>query len=193
MESSPTRKESIKKACSGLFREKGYAGTSMQDIAAVMGMKAASLYNHISSKHEILHELLLEGANLFVSGMNEIKKSSLSPIEKLEKIISQHIQLAIKHTDLMALMAVEWRHLDSSAKEQFLVARNDYEADLMSILEEAQRQGALKVADLDIASFSILTTLQRFYAWYDKHSDHNSLDLEKTMIQCLLDGIRNGS
>lgn len=191
MENLVTRKDSIKKACSSLFRQKGYAGTSMQDIANVLGIKAASLYNHINSKQEILQEMLSEGAELFVSGMNEIATSSLSPIEKLERIIVQHIRLAIDHTDLMALMTVEWRHLEEPARERFAQSRNAYEEDLKGILRDAQNHGQISQVDVEIITFSILTTLQRFYSWYDRHSDYNAIDLEKFMIQCLLGGIRN--
>lgn len=190
MEVNLSRKEEIKKTGSRLFREKGYASTSMQDIAHAMGIKAASLYNHINSKQEILYELLQEGADRFVTGMEEVKKSSLTPVEKLENVIKQHIRIAIEHTDLMALMTVEWRHLEEEGKAKYAKSRMDYENDLKVIIQEAKKLGQLKEVDVDIAIFSILTTLQRFYAWHDRHSDCNALDLEKDMIQCLLDGIR---
>jgi len=190
MEAVLTRKQSIKQQCSKLFREKGYSATSMQDIAEALGIKAASLYNHITSKQEILHELLLEGAGLFMTGMEDVKKSSLTPIEKLERLIAQHIHIAIEHTNLMALMTVEWRHLEEEGRAAFYQSRNSYEKDFKSILTEAQRQGQLKKVDVELVAFSILTTLQRVYAWYDQHEEYNVLDLEKNMIECLLDGIR---
>ena len=65
---SSTKKSQILQAATTLFRKSGYAATSMQDIANVIGIKPASLYNHISSKQEILVELLLFGAQLFVDG-----------------------------------------------------------------------------------------------------------------------------
>jgi len=185
-----SRKQSIEHACARLFREKGYSATSMQDIAEALGIKAASLYNHISSKQDILHGLLQKGAGLFVSGMEDIKRSSLSPIEKLKRLIAQHIHIAIEHTDLMALMTVEWRHLEKEGKAAFYHSRNKYEEDLKSFIREAQAQGQLKKVDVELVAFSILTTLQRIYAWYDQHVDYNTLDLEKNMVECLIDGIR---
>lgn len=185
-----SKREQILQTSTRLFRHKGYAATSMQDIAKDMGIKAASLYNHISSKQEILNELLNVGAELFLNGMNEVRSSSLAPMEKIEKLISLHVQLSIRHTDLMALMAVEWRHLDDASRSKHNGMRENYEADFRLILKEAREAGAIQSIDLDIALFSILTTLQRFYAWYDRHSDLNSLDIEKYLVQCLLGGIR---
>ena len=46
MNPSPRKLEIISVA-STLFKEKGYSAVTMRDIAKVMGIKAASLYNHI--------------------------------------------------------------------------------------------------------------------------------------------------
>ena len=75
-----TKKEVIKQHAARLFRLKGYKATSMRDIAQEVGMEAASLYNHISNKQEILAELMMHIAELFTDGMENIQKSSLSPV-----------------------------------------------------------------------------------------------------------------
>ena len=188
--SAITRREAILRSGSTLFREKGYTATSMQDIAGALGIKAASLYNHIKSKHDILSELLMEGAQLFTDGMFEIKSSSLKPITKIEKLIGLHVQLAIQRTDLMALMTVEWRHLEPNEKKEYVQLRTSYEDDFKQIMLAAKRNQEIIDIEIDIALFSMLTTLQRFYAWYDRHLSINALDLEKDLVQCLLGGIR---
>lgn len=173
-----------------LFRHKGYVACSMQDIAGQLHIKAASLYNHIASKQEILQELLLNGGALFAQGMKEVKESSLPAMEKLERLIALHVKLSVQDTDLMALMMVEWRHLEADAMTRYKALRDDYENDFHAILAEAISDEKIQNVDVDIALFSMLTTLQRFYAWYDKQTSINSLDLEKHLIRCLLDGIR---
>ncbi len=187
-----SKKEQIFLAALKLFRHKGYVSCSMQDIANQLDIKAASLYNHIQSKHEILQKLLIDGADLFARGMTEIQESSLSAMEKLERLIALHVRLSIEHTDLMALMMVEWRHLEEPAMNHYKTLRDVYENDFRDILKTAIAEENLEGVHQEIALFSMLTTLQRFYAWYDKRSNMNALDLEKHTIKSLLDGIRNG-
>lgn len=187
-----SKKEQIFLAARKLFRHKGYASSSMQDIATELNIKAASLYNHIQSKQEILQKLLIEGGELFAKGMSEIQGSSLPAMEKLERLIALHVRLSIEHTDLMALMMVEWRHLEEPAMSRYKTLRDDYENEFRQILKAAISEEKLVGVHQEIALFSMLTTLQRFYAWYDKRSTMNALDLEKHTIKCLLDGIRNG-
>ena len=50
----PSKRQIILEEAAKLFKDKGYGGTSMRDIAGQVGMEAASMYNHIKSKDEIL-------------------------------------------------------------------------------------------------------------------------------------------
>ena len=74
-----TKKALIENSAAKLFREKGYRGTSMRDIAKSVGLEAASLYNHIDSKQQILSELLMRLAHLFTEQMDEVNALSVSP------------------------------------------------------------------------------------------------------------------
>lgn len=184
------KKTQILQTSTELFRKKGYAGTSMNDIASAIGIKPASLYNHIASKQEILVELLLHGAGLFVSGMKEIKASQLNDLQKLERLIGLHLRVTVDNTDLMALIAVEWRHLEGQAMRDYIQLRNSYENDFRVILKGAMEARLIHEMDIEIAFFSILTTLKWFYSWYDKHSDLSIIDLEEHLKQLLLGGLR---
>ena len=53
-----TRKEEILRVAANLFKKKGYSAVTMRDLAKAMGIKAASLYNHINSKQEILSVII---------------------------------------------------------------------------------------------------------------------------------------
>mgnify|MGYP003624987822 CR=1 FL=1 len=77
-----TRKEEIVDVASQLFKDRGYSAVSMRDIAQEIGMKAASLYNHIESKQEILSLLILELARNFTSGMAEVLQTEISKNRK---------------------------------------------------------------------------------------------------------------
>ncbi len=193
-----SRKEQIKAAAARLFRKKGYRATSMQDIADAMNIKAASLYNHIKSKQEILCELSLNMGHLFTEGMNDINQSSLSSIDKIKKIIGLHVKLTAEHTDAIALITSEWVHLEKEFVKElnvkpyfaYLELREKYEADFKSILQNCIAEEYFEDVNVEIAMFSILSSLHWLYSWYNKNLHNISLvELENQMIKCLVEGL----
>jgi AcrR family transcriptional regulator len=78
-----SKKDLILQKASALFRERGYATTSMRDLAESVGIEAASLYNHIQSKSEILQEIISRIASdcnthlgsLDIHNMSNLKKN----------------------------------------------------------------------------------------------------------------------
>ena len=66
------RKTEITNIAAKLFKDKGYSAVTMRDIAQAMDIKAASLYNHISSKQEILVLIIIKIAEEFCSNIDEI-------------------------------------------------------------------------------------------------------------------------
>src|SRR5829696_7987657 len=91
------RKEVIITKASQLFREKGFSATSMRDLAEHVGVEAASLYNHISSKAEILQEICFKVANNFLTHIDEVDAAHEDSISKIEAILRFHIRQMIEN------------------------------------------------------------------------------------------------
>ena len=184
-----SRKEHILTVSASLFRKKGYSATSMNDIAHDVGIKAASIYNHFSSKQEILSQLLQGMADRFVIGMDQIQASSLNPKEKVYALIALHVRMAVEKTDHVALITSEWIHLIDDSKKSYLMKREHYESSFRSIIEDGKSQQLFRNIDTEIILFSTLSTLRWLYSWYSKNKSFNPIELEKQLGNCLLEGI----
>lgn len=190
---SKNRRTEILEKSARLFRKRGYAATSMRDIAQEVGMESASLYNHIKSKQEVLQTLLLPLAHRYVSGIEEINAAPLPAIQKLERIIIDQILITIDNIDAVSLVPDQWIHLDDKQKvrTEYLQFRDQYEALFLQIFRQAIEEKDLKAVHVEIACFSILSTLRRLYSWYARHRNINRVVLETELIQNLLGGLRN--
>lgn len=161
----------------------------MRDIAREVGMEAASLYNHISSKQLILSDLLMEIAKLFTQGMEEIDSSENSDQKKLEALISLHVDITAAHTDSISLLPSEWVHLQEPNLKEYIGLRDAYERKFRTITESVIDRGGIEM-DSDIALFSILSTLRWLYSWYTKYKVEDIDKLKADLIQNLIHGLR---
>jgi AcrR family transcriptional regulator len=183
-----TRKDEIIKTAAKLFKEKGYSAVTMRDIATAMGIKAASLYNHISSKQEILIDIIISLAEAFTNGMEEIKSSDISSIKKVQAVVKLHVDITAKNPYGMASLNNDWMHLEKK-RDYYLTLRSGYEADFRRILLEGIKRNEITDSNIEVMLFSILSTLRSLYLWIPKKEDVTPDNLSKNLSNVLINGI----
>ena len=183
-----TRKDEIIRTSAILFKEKGYSAVTMRDIAKAMGIKAASLYNHISSKQEILSNIIISLAEEFTLGMEQIKASNNSSIDKLNCIIELHINITSNNAYGMASLNNDWMHLKDEL-DYYLKLRLDYEENFRQIIEQGMTNNELKNANAEVMLFSVLSTLRSLYIWIPNKDEFNTSKLTTDLSRVLLTGI----
>jgi len=184
------QKIDILNAASVLFHKKGFKATTLQEIAAEVHMEAPSLYNHIQSKQAILADLLLRVAVKFINGISSINESSLTGIQRLERVIELHISLSIKYPHTMSLMLAEYVHLDPTSYDEYVQLKDDYEAQFDKIIQDSINEGEITNLNKDLLIFNLLSTLRSIYAWIGKHEGYNEIELQSQLKHFLLSGVR---
>ncbi|PTM07891.1 MAG: TetR/AcrR family transcriptional regulator [Bacteroidetes bacterium] len=170
-----TRKDEIIQTSAILFKKKGFSAVTMRDIAKAMGIKAASLYNHIKSKQEILSEIIISLAEQFTKEMKVIRNSDETSIDKLKQIVALHVNITTNNPFGMASLNSDWMHLENEL-DYYLKLRKNYENDFRNIIEKGIEENELFSGNSEVMLFSILSTLRSLYIWLPKKED---LDIEK--------------
>jgi len=184
------RKVEILLTAAKLFRERGYSAVTMRDLANSLGIKAASLYNHISSKQQILSEIVVTIAEDFTDGMEKIVESEINTVTKLKEVIAQHVTLTADNPFGMAALNNDWMHLEDE-RDHYLKLRNQYERHFREIVLNGQKTNELKSVSHEILLFTILSTLRNLYLWIPKKADLKKEQLITSLHEVLLKGVVN--
>ena len=187
-----TRKQQIIETAAKLFKEKGYSAVTMRDIATAMGIKAASLYNHINSKQEILKTIIISIAEEFTNGMNVIIKSKETNITKLKHIVDLHVKITANNTNALASLNNDWMHLEDHL-DYYLKLRNNYENNFIEIIEEGIQTSEITKNNPEIIMFSMLSTLRTLHLWIPKKEVVNPQELSGTLSDILIKGLTKGN
>ena len=183
------RKSEIIHISAKLFRERGYKAVSMRDIAKSLDIKAASLYNHIQSKQEILMFLIINIAEEFTREMNLLKDSNEMAIDTLKKIIDIHIDITLRDPDAIACLNNDWMHLDKEHRAYYIKMRDEYEENVREIVKRGIDNGEIKEHNIEVIVFSMLSTLRTFYLWYGRKMKLNPTEFKESLTQVLIQGI----
>ncbi len=185
-----SRKEEIIETAAKLFKIKGFTATTMRDIAEQVGMEAASMYNHIKSKDEILQAICFKISNEYISQLNTIENQIKSPVEKIKELIRLHVRIIITDIDSISVANNEWKHLSEDALTAFKEARKDYEQRFAKIIEAGVVAGELQPINISVALFTILSAVRWVELWYKNDREISPEILVENIINLLMNGLQ---
>ncbi|MDB4469810.1 TetR/AcrR family transcriptional regulator [Akkermansiaceae bacterium] len=162
------RNEEVFRTAAELMVQRGYAGTSMGDLAKAVGMTKAGLYHHISNKQDLLFQILLQAMEDLRCEVIEPTKRLPDPEERLREIIRLHVRGLFDHGLEFALLFPERRHLESAQREIIAQQVQDYLSLIREALRELADEGKLQDLDINIAARHILQTIAGIARWYTK-------------------------
>jgi len=179
----PTRRRAIENVASGLFRERGYAATSIRDIARALDVQGSSLYAHVTSKEDVLWAIVERSAEAFEQAAARSLAglpASAGAAESIAAFVRAHVAVIASDPELANVFVHEWRHLTGERRRAILARRDAYEARLRDVVRRGMTDGELLPTDPAIAATFILTALNGLATWYradgrlppDRIADH---------------------
>ncbi len=186
-----SKRDVIIKAASSLFKEKGFAATSMRDIAVAIGVEAPSLYNHIESKKEILTDICFKIARVFNSQLKEIELSNATVLSKMDSIIRFHISMMIEEYENVYISDHEWRHLPEPSLTDFKNLRRTYRSRLGSLLQKGIKDNNINPVNPNVAVLTILSAIGGIESWHRSGRKVDAQTLEENMVKILIGGLEN--
>jgi AcrR family transcriptional regulator len=136
------RRHQLLRASARLFREKGYDGTSVRDIAQATGLQSGSWVYHFPTKQDILVAVMEEGLNDALARIEAIAKRDLPPRRKFAALVRTHLDTILAPgQDFIPVVLYEWRSLEATALPRVTAPLRRYEAIWKQLIRELQRRG----------------------------------------------------
>ncbi len=185
-----SKKDFIIQRASAMFREKGFPATSMRDLAEAVGIEAASLYNHIKSKSEILQEIVFRVANECNVHLESLDEGDISSTRKIESLIRFHVQMMMNRFDEYTVMINEWIHLTEPYLTNFTTQRRSYVQKMESIIDEGIRNKEMKPVLPYVAMLTILSSVRGLEFWHRSNKHVSPQVMEDNMVSHLIGGLK---
>lgn len=184
-----TKKETILEAASRLFYKQGFSATSMRQLAEQLGVEAASLYNHIHSKAQILKEICMKVASEFNSNIEKMEQSNEPAISKVEELLRFHIKKMIYGYEDVYVSDREWKHLSEPFLSEYRELRRNYRKRFAALIEQGVQRGEINPIDASTAVLIILHAVGGIESWHRSTQKINADQLEENMVTILVEGL----
>lgn len=166
------RRREIEDVASTLFRERGYAGTSVRDIARAMDIQGASLYAHVASKQDVLRAIVERMALRFEHAADDALKGidggegEATPTTRLAALTRAHVEVVTDDLERATVFVHEWRSLEPDLRARIAKRRDAYERRFRTVIADGVASGEFATVDPAAAAAFVLTALNGLVAWY---------------------------
>ncbi len=162
----PRTMEAINEAGLKLIFEHGYAAMSLRQLAAEVGIQVGSLYNHISTKQDLLFGLLRVHMETLLQRLDEALAVAGGVEDQLRAFVAFHVDYHIVRKREVFICYSELRSLEPANHAVIVGQRRDYERRLIAILERGIAAGRFAVDDPAVAAYGILAMLTGVCTWF---------------------------
>lgn len=183
----PSQRNEILKEASQLFSRKGYHATTIREIAERRGILSGSLYAYISSKEDLLFDIVEEGANAFLSAIGHVKQTNVGPYDKIRNALQAHIEVVSTHSDAATVFFHEWRALSDERRAIVQAKRDAYERDWNELIHEGVREGLFRTGDAKFIRLLLLSVANWSYQWYRPNGPLSPRDIADEFIRIVVD------
>jgi len=170
------KRERILQEAVKLFYERGFTGTTLDDIAAALGVTKPFIYTHFKSKVELLAALCLPTIEMSMDAAAEAAGSPGTPTERLRRLVGDFTRVILQRQANIAVFFREEKHLTDEARAEIATKQKGFDRILTKLLREGVQTGDFHITDPSLTSLAIGGMISWAYTW---HRPNGRLGLEE--------------
>jgi AcrR family transcriptional regulator len=160
------RQDEIRHAALALFTERGYSATSMSDIGARVGIRGPSLYKHVSSKQQLLAEIMTATMRALLDAHHAAVSTTADPVLRLRRATEAHVRYHARHRLEAFVGNREIRSLEEPYASAVRALRREYADGFRILVADGVRAGVFEVRSERLVAYAILDLGMGLSAWY---------------------------
>ncbi len=171
-----------------VFRERGYDGSSLDQVARAAGITKASIYYHVRSKEELLDRGVGRALDALFAVLDEPPAQKGRAAERFKYIVRRTIEITIDQLPEVALL-LRVRG-NTPAERRVLERRRQFDHLLAKLMENAQRQRDLR-ADIDprLATRLLFGMLNSITEWYRPGGQLDAPEVAEAVFRIAFEGM----
>jgi len=181
--------ESVLRGAVKAFNERGYDGTSMEDLSRALGITKSAIYHHVASKEELLRLAVNRALDGLFALLDEISVMDARAMTRLEELARRSVLLLVAELPFVTLL-LRVRG-NTKAERAALARRREFDAAVASLVAQARDEGDLR-PDVDPALVARLLygMINSVTEWYRPRGGGRSAELAEIIVSVAFDGLR---
>ena len=189
---SGPRRQAILDAGALLMQQRGFGGTTVEDVAGHLDLTKAAFYYYVENKEELLFQISTQTLALAEASISAIERSDASPDRKLGAMVDSFVRLVAERPAFFTVYFQEKGHLGADHLRKVTRIERKIASALERVLRDGMASGAFRVADPAVAAFGILGMCFWVYKWFRPDGRSSADGVSATYQALALRGVQAG-
>ena len=162
------QRDRMLKAAAYCFNQKGYSGTSLKDVADILGLTDAALYYYVRNKEELVYLCYVRAAEVGREAMQRAIDEGQSGFEQAQLYICYHVEAIVGDSGPLAIMS-EVPSLKPGHRDEVLELSRTHSSNFEAILQRGIADGSIGPCDVRMTGNAIMGSINWIPKWF--HGD----------------------
>ena len=181
--------ESVLSGAVRVFNERGYDGTSMEDLSRELGITKSAIYHHVVGKEELLRLAVNRALDGLFAVLDDVEKLDGTSMDRLERLVHDSVLLLIEELPFVTLL-LRVRG-NTKVERQALTRRREFDAKVTDLVTRARDEGHLRADVVPALTARLLFGMvNSLVEWYRPRRGEKPEDLARSVAVVAFDGLR---
>jgi AcrR family transcriptional regulator len=182
------KRDRMLRAAAQCFNVKGYSGTSLKDVADILGLTDAALYYYVRNKEELVYLCYVRAADVGRDAMQRARDEGGCGFDIVERYLRFHIEYMVGERGPIAIMS-EIPSLKPEHRDEVLELSRKHSTAFEKLLEHGIEDGSIATSDVRMTGNAIMGSLNWIPKWF--HGDSGVADrIVEEFPRILTSGLR---
>lgn len=183
------KREAILVAAVRMFNERGYHATSLDDVAASLGISKPVVYHYLGNKEQVLLECMQRGLAELSSALDDARVQPGSGLERLKSFMFRYAQINMADFGRCVIRTGD-EVLSPDNRARFRALKREIDSQLRGLVAEAGADGSAHVEDIRLATFALAGALNWPARWHVENGTMAAEEIAGKLVGFLIDGLK---
>ena len=186
-------KRNVLETAARLFMERGYAGTSMADVAAALQIGRTSLYYYFESKEQILSSLVEEVTVSINTTATSLTSMSGTPDQLLRQLVHRHVEFIAQNGIIFRVLTNSQMYLNDELKDINNAAKDGIYRNFRKVIAQGVEDGTFRPLPPSVAAFTVIGMCNWVSAWFKADKSLSVEEIGTVIADMAVDSVKANS
>ena len=188
VEDRAVKRRALLSAAVRLFNERGFHATSLDDVAASVGVTKPVVYHYLGNKDQVLFECVRFGLAQLREAAEAARAQPGNGLDRLKAFLRRYGEVVMGEFGRCVIRTGE-EMLSPDSRTQFRALKREIDAAMREMIKEAVDDGSAQIADVQLTAFTIAGALNWSARWYRDDAGPGTAETARAMVDILCAGL----